>query len=343
MAVSKRKAFTLVELLVVISIIGMLMSLLLPAVQAAREAGRRSVCANNLRQVGFATLNYESSHKTFPGYVNRFGANATDDIFTNDLRASWAVPIMPFFERSDIYDVWSSHDVNNPSGGLVNLDQTFVNVALLQCPSDPSDTSDDTSMSYVVNAGMIFQSGSSFIPDPTPSPANNGVFHNKYDWNGYDQSPSPTSVTKTGLSFMDANDGTSTTLMFSENIDVESWVVDPFGNELPSPTPPQYSGFCWYLSQNSSDADLALQFGINRRDQNIVATVIPGVIPDEFARPSGGHSGGVNAAFCDGRVIFLSDQIRYEVYRQLMTPNSIPSNAQLTNNPSNYILNDADY
>src|SRR3977135_4188548 len=62
----RRRGFTLVELLVVIAIIGILVALLLPAIQAAREAGRRSQCANNLKQIGLAILNFESSRKSYP-------------------------------------------------------------------------------------------------------------------------------------------------------------------------------------------------------------------------------------------------------------------------------------
>ena len=79
------RGFTLVELLVVITIIGMLMSLLLPAIQSAREAGRRNTCANNMHQLGLALLNYEGNKRGFPGYAN----------VVNNKRASFVVPLLP--------------------------------------------------------------------------------------------------------------------------------------------------------------------------------------------------------------------------------------------------------
>ena len=90
-----RVAFTLVELLVVIAIIGVLVGLLLPAVQAAREAARRMQCSNNLRQIGLAIHNFESTHKKFPPAGIRGSGEGT-----------WAVQLLPFLEQTNAYSQW---------------------------------------------------------------------------------------------------------------------------------------------------------------------------------------------------------------------------------------------
>src|SRR3954451_689431 len=100
-----RSAFTLVELLVVIAIIGILVALLLPAIQAARESARRSQCTNNLRQLGIAALNYESSKKAFP-YGRKRGQVTKADGSTAALNvAQWGhlAWILPYAEEGAIY------------------------------------------------------------------------------------------------------------------------------------------------------------------------------------------------------------------------------------------------
>ena len=112
-AVSKREraAFTLVELLVVIAIIGVLVALLLPAVQSAREAARRTQCNNNLHQIGLALHNYESSYMVFPagGLYSRGGGYGH----------SWWIRILPFAEETAVYDKFDQNGNANGYTGWV--------------------------------------------------------------------------------------------------------------------------------------------------------------------------------------------------------------------------------
>jgi|LakMenEpi03Aug12_release.lakeMendotaPanAssembly.Ray.scaffolds.fasta_scaffold95981_3 prepilin-type N-terminal cleavage/methylation domain-containing protein len=124
---ASRSAFTLVELLVVISIIGVMVGLLLPAVQAAREAARRMQCSNNMRQIGLALHNYESTHKRFPaGWV----ANEPE----GHPGWGWAVALLPFIEQGGVQDRLDSRleitaAPNQPM--IMQVVPTFI------CPSDP--------------------------------------------------------------------------------------------------------------------------------------------------------------------------------------------------------------
>ena len=138
---ASRAAFTLVELLVVIAIIGVLVALLLPAVQAAREAARRSQCSNNLRQFALAALNYEDSNQDAAGGQHResgagrkpnsngshtFVAPWRDPTVANSIpwgHFSWAATILPYMEHKNLYDsinfnqpAWASQIWENPNG-----------------------------------------------------------------------------------------------------------------------------------------------------------------------------------------------------------------------------------
>jgi prepilin-type N-terminal cleavage/methylation domain-containing protein/prepilin-type processing-associated H-X9-DG protein len=129
-----RRGFTLVELLVVITIIAVLMGLLLPAVQAAREAGRRTVCQNNQYQIAFAAIRHSEQNGFLPGWrniVQLSGATAPH---------SWPVMITPFIEKTDI---WKNVSATAPPVFVT----TFV------CPSSPPDSQTGPTLAYAGNCG----------------------------------------------------------------------------------------------------------------------------------------------------------------------------------------------
>jgi prepilin-type N-terminal cleavage/methylation domain-containing protein len=152
-----RRGFTLVELLVVIAIIGILVALLLPAVQAAREAARRMSCSNNMKQIGLANHNYHDVYKTFPPDGIWFsGANANPK---NDPRHyTWICLILPFMEQQPLHD-----SINflipgyNQSVGTENKLLRSIEIATFNCPSDlqlrPEEAHGFSTTSYAGNAG----------------------------------------------------------------------------------------------------------------------------------------------------------------------------------------------
>lgn len=131
---STRRGFTLVELLVVIAIIGVLVALLLPAVQACREAARRSSCGNNIRQVITAVHNYEFAHERFPtGVTNDSGPIKNEQ---QGIHISWIAEILPQLDERNRFE-----QLNFPLGAYHQKNERIANIpiAVLQCPSDWAD------------------------------------------------------------------------------------------------------------------------------------------------------------------------------------------------------------
>ena len=124
----RRHAFTLVELLVVIAIIGILIGMLLPAVQMVREAARRSTCQNNCKQIGVAILNYESAHQKFPA-----GQSWTAPVGdSNRLDYSWSSQILPHIEANNIF---TGMDFSQPYLSSPNINFVGETIPAYLCPS----------------------------------------------------------------------------------------------------------------------------------------------------------------------------------------------------------------
>lgn len=125
-----RRGFTLIELLVVIAIIGVLIALLLPAVQQARESARRAQCKNNLKQLGLALHNYSDTHRVFPsGYIYRPGSQSE-----NAAGFGWGAMLLPFVDQKNLYEKFNW---NVPIWDAANAGPRDQHLAVFLCPSDP--------------------------------------------------------------------------------------------------------------------------------------------------------------------------------------------------------------
>jgi len=126
------RGFTLIELLVVIAIIAILIALLLPAVQQAREAARRTQCKNNMRQIGLSLHNYQSTHSVFP--IGVLGTNG--NVNANHKLTTWQTFILPFVEQSALYN---QYDFNVRFDHANNADVVIEKLSVYLCPSQPQD------------------------------------------------------------------------------------------------------------------------------------------------------------------------------------------------------------
>jgi len=320
-----RSAFTLVELLIVIAIIGTLVALLLPAVQRARESSRRSSCLNNIRNIALATVQYEDRFRNYPGLFEPLQAErlASKSAYPN---TTWAVTLLPDLERAGI----AAPDL----AGV--LSRTYVEVFV--CPSDATKTRSGPDMSYVANGGKY---GSVVGEKLQNGPFINHLYHPKmYMLEGH------------------WADGRDYTLSYSENTaagpydsvgwngwaNVTKWEFDQPHFILPDQSDRTWNPvFLWgtglginmegpSLNNNKCAEALTARFTSGSCDKKAGEDLAL------WARPSSNHGGGVNVAFASGRARFLRETIDGTVYVALMTPYDKKSDSP---NPE-YVLGDAD-
>lgn len=336
--------FTLVELLVVIAIIGILVALLLPAVQAAREAARRTKCVNNLKNIALACLNYESAKKTLP-------QGSTNSVVLQGSGLGWPVQILPYVEESTVSEEGlkgfkaAGGDAYNTSDATLNKINGLL-LPMYLCPSDADLPSQQekygTSSAAKARKGMTYTgvSGSYFARTgdcPTSRAAGKycvfsgdaSLGRNNYDGLLIQDWP---------IALKKCTDGTSKTLLIGERwYQMRAWMIGAFWAGQPSPQPPNgqppvgpQPQTAWFACKNLSD-----KVPINR---NVYSGCYYGhdntlgdrpSVPDSTPRTLGCndlpfasyHPGGVNFSYGDGSVKWMPNDIDVTTYLALGSRN----------------------
>jgi len=325
--IQRRKGFTLVELLVVIAIIGILVALLLPAIQAAREAARRTECNNNLKQIALSFQNYHDVYKKFPMCVYR---NGQGDYWRG---YSAFAQILPYMEqqalfdqlKTDSRDFFDHWDTGNPSNVRSQKIDGFI------CPSDiefPSNTGRENGKGC--NYGVSFGSTLRWAD----ANAQNGMF----------RGDNPTGGKELAMSAI--TDGTSNTLMCSEHLtgdmnngslmlmpSSEPRTSGPFSGSWVFPTEADleaFGGSC--TSHNNHLSSNGGNWIAPEPTQTMLNTVAPpnwkypncenngsgySADRDGLYTPRSRHPGGVNAAMGDGSVQFFTDDIELLLFQRI--------------------------
>jgi prepilin-type N-terminal cleavage/methylation domain-containing protein len=278
---SKRRAFTLVELLVVIAIIGVLVALLLPAIQSSREAARRSACANNAKQIGLAIAGYQLSKKVFP-------ASNTDELFLWDNEDSlpnhsWASVIMPYVELETLDD---RIDYKQSCMSAANRAAAGTVVSIYRCPS---------------YAGLTYTDDNHYPPGPYA--IGNYVAMGATDvdhlWEAH-LKPESVIYPKSKIKPSEISDGLSKTMLVAESREekMRVWIDGRTAANTSLRYDPSFDspGISLNFSPYYDDGDIFSKYG-----------------------PSSMHPNGAYHLYGDGSVHFLTNTIKVDVYVALVT------------------------
>ena len=306
-----RRGFTLIELLVVISIIAVLIALLLPAVQAAREAGRRAQCTNNLKQLCLAAMNYESANGCYPrGGMYMTG---TTPLGYGNADATYFLLTLPYYEQGPL---WNAYNANLNATAPANLSVAGVGLSVLWCPSAP-DAGTILNLNEMTPSGqpLGIWYGYTSLPPGTWTARTTNYRGSSGPFRGNNQPSGVITCYGSNVTIASVTDGTSNTFLYSES--TSSWVSPSSG----SPAIQFMAGW----NQGSVKALFGTDFPPNPWRTIPPTSVLAGTVFTAMA--SSFHPGGVNAAFADGSVHFIKDSINTwpGAYNATLGEYSIPS------------------
>jgi prepilin-type N-terminal cleavage/methylation domain-containing protein len=330
----RKRGFTLIELLVVIAIIAVLIALLLPAVQQAREAARRTQCKNNMKQMGLALFNYESSHGVFPPARIDLTGPPGPAIY----QTSWTTLCLPYFDQTNVYNLYN---FNLTWTDPANVPATSTKLSVFVCPSAPS--SRVTPAATVLNAGQPWPAAgygfsdygsmnavrpAFFLSNNLPVPPMGSVTNtanppskSKYEWDGGLKKNAATRLS-------DLVDGSSNTLMIVE----DAARPQLYRAGLPASVAGVSTvkdGWGWADIQGGYSLDGSTIDGslTGKADCTVPSgpcSLTTAVAPYPLNRTNDSemyafHVGGGHILLCDGSVKFMSENISAQVLGALAT------------------------